>query len=466
MKKQRNIDAFAPSDLWQLIRVHQFFNKTTHINKHQKSMERLIQSKQAGPARAGLGILMILLLASLALMEKAQALSPAPDGGYPGGNTAEGQSALGSLTSGLYNTGIGAFSLLSLTDGNFNTGVGAGTLLLNTAPRNTATGAGALLSNASGEDNTANGAFALFSNTTGFGNTATGEAALLSNTMGVQNTATGVGALHNNTDGSGNAAVGFNALANNTTGGTNTAVGYNALVSNTGGGSNTAVGITALFNNTTGSSNVALGNTAGSLVTTADHVIAIGHSGFNVSDSCYIGNIRGVQTQNADAIPVLIDSSGQLGTASSSRRFKRDIEPMDETSASILALKPVTFHYKSDKKDTPQFGLIAEEVAEVNPDLVARDNNGEVYTVRYDQINAMLLNEFLKEYKRVEAQQATIADLKSTVTQQQKGMEVLTAQLEEQAAQIQKVSAQLAAASPSRGGREMSESAPQIVFNP
>ncbi len=205
-------------------------------------------------------------------------------------------------------------------------------------------------------------------------------------------------------------------------------------------------------------------------MTTADNVIAIGHAGANVDNSCFIGNIRDVQTANGNAIPVLIDSVGQLGTASSSKRFKKEIKPMDSTREAILGLKPVTFHYKSDNCNMPQFGLIAEEVAAVNPDLVVRDKNGQIYTVRYDAVNAMLLNEFLKEHKafleeqrKVQKQEATIGQLKSTVAeqnatiaQQQKGMEAVTARLNEQAAQIQKVSAQVEASKP----------APRVVKNP
>jgi uncharacterized coiled-coil protein SlyX len=182
-------------------------------------------------------------------------------------------------------------------------------------------------------------------------------------------------------------------------------------------------------------------------------------AGDNVSNSCFIGNIRGVQTQNANAVPVLIDSAGQLGTASSSRRFKKEIQPIDKASESILALKPVTFHYKSDKTGTPQFGLIAEEVAEVNPNLVVRDKNGEIYTVRYDAVNAMLLNEFLKEHRKVEEQQATIAELKAMVAQQQKDSQASTArqqkQIEALTAGLQKVSARV----------EMSKPAPQTALN-
>jgi len=135
---------------------------------------------------------------------------------------------------------------------------------------------------------------------------------------------------------------------------------------------------------------------------------------------------------------------------------------MDQTSEAILDLKPVTFHYKSDSTGTPQFGLIAEEVARVNPDLVVRDDDGEIYTVRYDAVNAMLLNEFLKEHckveeqsRKIQEQEATITELKSTVAQQNKDMKVFAANLKEQASQIQKVSAQV----------EMSKSAPRVVLN-
>ncbi|PYJ94209.1 MAG: hypothetical protein DME62_05940 [Verrucomicrobia bacterium] len=162
----------------------------------------------------------------------------------------------------------------------------------------------------------------------------------------------------------------------------------------------------------------------------------------------------GVTTANA-AIPVLIDTVGQLGTTSSSRRFKKEIKPMDKASETILGLKPVTFHYKMDTTETPQFGLIAEEVTGVNPGLVVRDENGEIYTVRYDAVNAMLLNEFLKEHRKVQEQGRKAQEQEATITQLKKGMEVLTAQLKEQAAQIQKVSAQLEARKP----------APRMVIN-
>jgi hypothetical protein len=190
-------------------------------------------------------------------------------------------------------------------------------------------------------------------------------------------------------------------------------------------------------------------------VSTADHVICIGIGGANVSNRCYIGRIRGMMTGNNNAIPVLIDSAGQLGTASSSCRFKKEIKPMDKSSEAILSLKPVSFHYKSDETNRPEFGLIAEEVAQVNPDLVVRDENGDIYTVRYDAVNAMLLNEFLKEHRKVEEQNGKIQAQDATIAELKSGMTALAATVKEQAAQIQKVSAQLEATKP----------APQVVEN-
>jgi len=409
------------------------------------------------------------VLASVALAwfgfsSTARALNPPPDGGYPGFNTAEGQKALFSLTSGVGNAAVGWYSLFSNTDGSFNTALGAGTLLFNIGDQhtgegtqntaigtaallfntegsnNTAIGAGALLNNSTGGFNIAAGTFALASNTTGFANIAVGSSALYSNTTGVQNTAIGDDALFNNAMGQNNVAIGRLSLFHNTEGVANTATGTETLTSSIVGVGNTAIGYHALTN-ATNDGNTALGFNAGLNVTTASNVIAIGHLGANVSNSCFINNIRGATGAMGDGIPVLIDSHGQLATSPSSRRFKKEIKPMDKTSDAILALKPVTFHYKSDGTGTPQFGLIAEEVAAVNPDLVVRDEKGEIYTVRYEAVNAMMLNEFLKEHRKGEAQQKEIDGLR--------------VELKEQKALIQKVNDKV----------ELKRSAPKVVVD-
>jgi trimeric autotransporter adhesin len=397
-----------------------------------------------------------LTLACIGLSPKAQAVNPPPDGGYPGGNTAEGTSALLSRTTGIYNTAVGIYSVLSLTDGNFCTGVGAGTLLSNTASENTATGAGALLSNGTGTENTATGAFTLFFNTEGNANTANGSFSLQNNTTGSNNTAIGYAALEGNTIGSDNTAIGYHAAWNTETGDNNTAIGRNALVAN-GGSQNTAIGVQALENNTSGNNtaigylagsnntsgtqNIALGAFAGLDVTTADNVICIGVNGDNVSDSCYIGNIFGGTVPGGAT--VIIDNNGHLGTIVSSQRFKDEIKPMDKASETLYALKPVSFHYKKeiDPQGTQQFGLVAEEVEKVNPDLVVRDKDGKPYSVRYDQVNAMLLNEFLKEHRKVEELEATVAaqqkSFESKIAEQNRQIEALTSGLRKVTAQIE-----------------------------
>jgi hypothetical protein len=356
-------------------------------------------------------ILLVLITFALvfALVQKTQAVSPPPPGGYPNFTTAAGDHALQVLASGLGNTAIGTYSLFSVTTGNFNTAVGAGALDLNTADSNTASGTAALLFNTIGTQNTANGTAALEFNQTGNNNTANGAFALFSNTSGADNTATGSSALYNNTTGV----------------------------------SNTALGESALYSNITGGQNTALGQGAGFNVTTASNVICIGAFGANVSNSCYVANIAG-QTVGAGGSTCYVDNDGKLDVFLSARRFKTDIADMENASAGLLALRPVTFHYKPelDKIGIPQFGLIAEEVAKVNPDLVTHDAKGELSTVRYEAVNAMLLNEFLKEHRIVKKQQREIDALKS--------------EMKEQKAQIQKVSAQL----------ESSKPAPQVVNNP
>jgi Chaperone of endosialidase len=396
-------------------------------------MDQLIRLK-----RITSPVLITLLLLCFGPLPKMQAVSPPPDGGYPGFNTAEGTDALKNLTTGVGDTAVGWFSLFSNTDGSFNTGVGAGTLLFNVGDQSTGEGV----------ENTAVGAAALLFNTTGSDNTAVGAAALLNNTEGINNTATGFQALFSNTTGGNNTANGLFALFSNKEGSANTANGLSALALNTTGAGNTANGFQALNNNTSGDFNIALGLGAGSSLNTGDRNIDIGNTGVAGESSTirigsefqtrtFIAAIRGVTTGVADAVNVVIDSNGQLGTVSSSRRYKKEIKAMEQASEVILALKPVTFHYKSDTKDTPQFGLIAEEVAEVNPDLVVRDENGEIYTVRYDAVNAMLLNEFLKEHKAFLEEHRKVEKLEATVSRQQKQIEAVATELQKVSDQVE-----------------------------
>jgi hypothetical protein len=417
-------------------------------------------------------------------------------------NTAVGSQALNSLTNGNQNTATGAQALKNNTASG-NTADGFQALVRNTTgTENTATGWRALFTNINGSSNTANGDGALYSNTVGFSNTATGHQALFRNTShsfntadganalydntGCCNTAVGAMALTSNTSGQYNTATGMGALSTNTTGSANTADGVNALGGTFqfgNGSNNTAVGVNALVgeegdlqNNTAvgadtlplgaggGQNNIAIGYLAGSNLASGDYNIDVGNPGDPVSGDGYtirIGDVQmrtfiaaiyGTTTGSTTTLPVIVDSNGQLGTAVSSERFKKDIKPMDDASQSILALKPVSFHYKSDRTNTPQFGLVAEQVAAVNDALIVRDKNGNPYTVRYDQVNAMLLNEFLKEHKTVQEQGAIIAqqrkDFSAALAQQQKEIEALTAGL-------QKVSAQL----------ELNKPAPQTVLN-
>ena len=408
-------------------------------------------------------VLITFALVCFALVQNALAVSPAPDGGYPGANTAEGTDALFSLTSGIANTAVGNNALRQNTTGSWNVALGSGTLASNTTGKfNMAIGTDSLTKNTA-NFNLAIGFRVGFMNTTGNHLTGIGAGALQNNTTAGFNTAIGADALHDNTIGGGNTAIGIDALAGNTIGGGNTAIGADALTGNTIGGGNTAIGSGALLNNTTGNDNIALGDAAGLFLATGDNNIDIGNNGVTGdSGTTRIGSFQGAiylagiagQIVGAGGTTCYVDNDGKLGVFLSSRRFKTDIADMGAASEALLALRPITFHYKPelDKTCTPQFGLVAEEVAKVNPDLVTRDAKGELTTVRYEAVNAMLLNEFLKEHKKTEELEATVASLITTV--------------KEQAAQIQKVSAQLAAASSSRGGLEASKPAPQMVNNP
>src|SRR5882762_812084 len=325
------------------------------------------------------GFLVVCAFACLALLPAVRAVSPPPDGGYPNSCTAEGDLALFALTTGGFNTAIGNS--------------------------------------------------ALNHNTTGKYNTATGASALMSNTVGDANTASGLDVLLNNTSGTANTAFGTSALGLNTTGFGNTANGFSALDANTTGNGNIALGSLAGASLTTGSNNIDIGNAG---LAGESSTIRLGTIG--TQTATFIAGISGVPI--GGGVLVGINSNGQLGVRASSARFKDEIKPMDKASEAILSLKPVTFRYKHDldPDGIPQFGLVAEQVEKVNPALVARDNQGNPYTVRYEAVNAMLLNEFLKEHGKVEEQQATITKLKkdfgAMIAQQQKQIEALTAGLQ------------------------------------
>ncbi|PYK13493.1 MAG: hypothetical protein DME65_01750 [Verrucomicrobia bacterium] len=323
-------------------------------------------------------LLVTLLIVCLASSHHLSAVSPPPDGGYRNGNTAEGENALFSLIGGAYNTAVGLLSLNGNTGGNFNTAIGAGALVRNKdAGENTAVGAGALF--------VADG------------------------------------------------------LLNN--GNRNTAVGAFTLFHDTSGNRNTGMGDRSLFNNTVGSDNIAVGEDAGGGVTTAEHVICIGADGADVSNSCYIGQIFGATSPAGAA--VFVNSSGKLGTITSSQRFKEEIRPMEHASEKLFELKPVTFRYKkeNDPQRLQQFGLVAEDVEQVSPDLVVRDGEGKAYSVRYEQINSMMLNEFLKEHRKVQQLEAALA--------------AMNQRLQAQDARIQKVTEQI----------QLQNAAPQVVTN-
>jgi trimeric autotransporter adhesin len=380
------------------------------------------------------------------------------------GNTANGHEALYSNTSGYYNTAIGAFALYHNATGQRNTAIGVSALsgnttgsgntaigdealvFANSAGPNTAIGSSALGNNTSGSNNTAVGYTALVCNTNGNGNTAVGDSALYLNRNGDGNTAVGNKVLYLNSSGDANTAVGdmslyynqngsyntangYQALIWNRTGQNNTALGAGALYFNTNGNFNTAIGDDSLVGNTSGSNNIAIGYLAGNNLTTGNNNIHIGHQGVaGESNTIHIGTSNGqgnnVQTATyiagiwaatppGDTVRVLVNSAGRLGVETSSQRFKEAIEDMGSRSDAVLSLRPVSFRYKpdTDPQGVAQFGLIAEEVEQVAPELVVRDQEGKPYTVRYDQVNAMLLNEFLKEHHRVEQQGVEIYNL-------------------------------------------------------
>jgi hypothetical protein len=361
----------------------------------------------------------LILIVSVGLLQITQAVVPPPDGGYPNFTTAEGTNALKNLTTGAANTGVGWYSLFTNSTASYNTGGGAATLVLNNGDENTATGTGGLFLNSTGNQNTANGAFTLFNNSTGGFNT----------------------------------AVGYEALNRNEEGNRNNAFGWHALGGNVSGSSNNAFGVGALPQ-TNGSNNTAIGDLAGNLILGSGNVcIGAGVLGTNgESNSTRIRNIG--STGIVGGASVVIETlggigDGRLGVITSSRRYKEDITPMDEASATLFALKPVTFRAKGHHGPIKHYGLIAEDVAAVEPDLVMYNAKGQPETLRFDSINAMLLNEFLKEHQRVQELMATVAQQQSRLDQQQKQIASVTADL-------QRVSASIRAGKP----------APQLVANP
>src|SRR5947207_3268535 len=329
------------------------------------------------------------LLITLALLcpvaPKAFGVSPEPDGGYPNGNTAEGHGALFNLATGERNTAIG-----------FNT---------------------------------------LFRNLSGNSNTAIGASALTDSISGSRNTATGAHALNRNAGKNDNTANGFNALD----------------FSN--GNGNTAIGSRALENNFQGNNNIALGNEAGRNLNGGSNNIDIGNEGVaGDSSTIRIGSasqtktfIAGISGAGVTGAAVQVNAAGHLGTAPSSERFKDQIKQMGKTSEAVLALKPVTFRYKTaiDPTGISQFGLVAEEVEKVNPDLVVRDKEGKPYSVRYEAVNAMVLNEFLKEHRTVQAQQEEIDALKQELKDQRTLIEKVTARIEMDQAASQRIADEL-----------------------
>jgi hypothetical protein len=391
-------------------------------------------------------IVIVFSTVGLFSLQNVQAVVPPPDGAYPSFTTAEGQNALQSLTTGAANTALGAYSLFANTIGSFNTAVGAGALDLNTGDNNTAVGVAALLLN-TGTDNTGVGVGALGLNTTGEDNAAIGTFALHNNVDGNANTAVGVGALFSHQTGGFNNAFGWNALESDQTGGSNNGFGSLALQSNVSGSGNTAVGDQAL-EHSTGGNNTAIGFAAGQSLIAGNGNVYIGASFTETpstdSNHTYIRNINNTSVSGGGTDTVTVDlTTGLIGHLSSSRRYKEEIKPMNNASEALFALNPVTYRYKKeiDHTESPAFGLIAEDVAEVNPNLVARNAQGEVESIHYEMVNAMLLNEFLKEHRHVQEQDSVIA-------RQQKQIEALSAGL-------QKVSAQL----------ELNKPAPHTVEN-
>jgi len=372
-------------------------------------------------------------------------------------NTATGLNALHGNQSGSENTAIGANSLSSNTAGSANTATGFGALSNNTegvgntasgqnaladnltGQNNTATGQSALLHNTSGSFNTADGQNSMFGNTTGANNTAIGYFALLSNSKGSNNTAEGASALADNTTGQQNTAVGLQAMSQNTTGSFNTADGVSALNSNTTGQKNAAFGLKALFNNTTGQSNTALGFGAGSNLTTGSNNIEIANGGAPSDDKVIRIGMQGTQTSTIIAgisgsavtgADVVVNGMGKLGVVASSARYKTDIKEMGVSTNNLMKLRPVTFRYRNDDHAITQYGLVAEEVEKVYPELVTYDADGKGESVRYSMLTSMLLNELQRQTRRNQVHAEQLAAQAEKINQLWEQQADLTRRLE------------------------------------
>ena len=366
------------------------------------------------------------------------------------GNSALGFGALSGNTSGNFNTAFGSNSLASDTTGANNTATGTFSLEFNsTGSNNTATGTFVLFENTEGSNNTATGYETLLSNTTGSNNTATGYQALFKNTDD-DNTADGMQALQQNTTCFNNAASGSNSMRGNVGGYGNVANGAYSLFANTSGFRNTALGAAALYSNTTGNYNIAVGYFAGKFLGTGSNNIDIGSNGaaadantIRIGDQAtqtatYIAGIGGSAVIGAD---VVVDGTGRLGVIASSARYKKDVKDMGKTSEGLMKLRPVTFRYKDDERGTKQYGLVAEEVERVYPELVVYDANGKVESVRYSMLTSMLLNELQKQAAKALSQEREVQPQAQTIKQQVEQIAKLSAQFASAQLQIAELNA-------------------------
>ncbi|MCL5875789.1 MAG: tail fiber domain-containing protein [Candidatus Dependentiae bacterium] len=318
-------------------------------------------------------------------------------------NTTIGKSAGAALTSGIQNTALGAFALNSNTTGILNTAIGYQ----------------AMLTNSLGGQNVALGVQTLKANTSGGDNIAIGYNSLSKNTTGFENVAIGTGSLLDNVTGATNVAIGYNSLVDNAADG-NVGIGYRSLFFNFTGTNNTALGTSALSNgvNSSGINNIALGYNAGATLQTGSNNIYIGHQGSptesgvirvgspSVHTAFYAAGVSGATSTSG--VAVLVNSAGKLGTTTSSKKYKDDIVPLHDPSDRLMNLEPVQFVYKTDESKTKQYGLIAEDVDVVYPELVVRDAQGEIWTVRYDQLHALLLKGWQEQQAKIIAQQQQI----------------------------------------------------------